>query len=130
MTTDQSLAEFPSVKAFQPTLDHMLERIRVAGMKVFATIDHAAGAREVGLSMPPTVVVLYGHAVGGTPVMLAAPQLALDLPLRALLRETVDGRVLLSFHPIAPLLEVSGIAPEPIARLEAAQRVVLGALGT
>lgn len=128
MCPERSIVEYPSAKAFQPTLVHLLERINAAGLTVFATVDHAAGARHAGMSMPPTVLVLYGHAKGGTPVMLAAPHLALDLPLRVLLREESDGRVLLSFHPVADLLDDSGIATELTARLESAQRVVLDAL--
>lgn len=117
-----------SVVAFAPTLERLVRAIETAGMMVFARIDHAAGARQVGLEMPPTMVLLYGHPRGGTPIMLAAPQVALDLPLRVLVREEGDGRVLVSFHPAAPMLRQAGV-PEALAtRLEPAQRILIEAI--
>ena len=79
---------------FDETLSRLNVVLAARGLKVFARIDHAANAREVGLYMPLTTVVIFGNARGGTPLMLAEPDVALDLPLRILLRE-VDGRTLL-----------------------------------
>ena len=64
--------EHVSSLAFAPTLERLVRAIETAGMTVFARIDHASGAREVGMEMPPTVVLLYGHPRGGTPIILAA----------------------------------------------------------
>ena len=64
--------------AFAATLDRLSAAITAAGMTIFAQIDHAAGAQSVGLSMPPTTVLIYGNPRGGTPVMLALPAAALD----------------------------------------------------
>jgi uncharacterized protein (DUF302 family) len=97
-------------------------------MRIFGRIDHAAGAREVGLAMPPTVLLLYGHPKGGTPVMLAAPSAALELTLRVLVREDADGRTLVSFRPIAAVLRAAGVTEDLATRLEPAQRVLLEAL--
>jgi len=77
--------------------------------------------------MPPTVVMLYGNPKGGTPIMLAAPQAALDLPLRVLVREEV-GRVLVSFHPVADMLKNAGVPDDLATRLEPAQRVLVDAI--
>ena len=60
--------------------------------------------------------------------MLAAPQAALDLPLRVLVREAVDGRALVSFHPIVPLLRQAGVPDELAVRLEPAQRILIEAI--
>jgi uncharacterized protein (DUF302 family) len=68
------------------------------GLTVFARIDHAANAADVGLEMAPTTVVIFGSARAGTPVMRAVPQLALDLPLRILVREDDAGRVLVEYR--------------------------------
>ena len=76
---------------FDATLARLTEAIGRAGLILFARIDHSAGAREVGLAMPPTTVLIYGHPKGGTPLMLASPFVALDLPLRVLVREREDG---------------------------------------
>jgi uncharacterized protein (DUF302 family) len=120
--------ELVSAVSFASTLDRLLQAIERAGMNLFATIDHAAGARNIGLVMPPTVVLIYGHARGGTPIMLATPQAALDLPLRVLVREDADGRTLVSFHPAAPMLRRAGV-PETLAtRLEPVQRILAEAV--
>ena len=67
-----SLVEIPSPFGFEDTVARLVDAIGAAGLRVFARIDHARGAREAGLEMPPTMVLLYGHPKGGTPVMLAA----------------------------------------------------------
>lgn len=127
-TSDSTLVEQPSAWPFAPTLDRLKTAIEGAGLKVFARIDHAAGAKEFGMTMPPTVVLLYGSPKGGTPIMLAASAAALDLPLRVLVREDADGRTQVSFHPIVSVLLVAGV-PEGLARhLEPAQALLLGAI--
>jgi uncharacterized protein (DUF302 family) len=113
---------------FRQTLERIEQAIEAAGMTIFARIDHAAGAQTVGMTMPPTVVLLYGNPRGGTPIMLANPRAALDLPLRVLVREDAEGRALMSFHPIAPLLQASEVPAELAARLEPAQRLLVDAL--
>jgi len=104
------------------------EAIRAAGLTLFAEIDHAAGARAAGLEMPPTLVLLYGAAAGGTPVMLAAPDAALDLPLRVLVRRRADGRTSILFHPAADMLRRHHLPAERLRPLAAAQSLLLRAL--
>jgi uncharacterized protein (DUF302 family) len=107
---------------FASTVNLLTEAIEQAGMRVFAQIDHAENAREVGLTMPQTMVLVYGKASGGTPIMLAAPRSALDQPLRLLVRMEADGRTLMSFHPIAAVLEQSGAPAAMATQLELVQR--------
>ena len=122
------IVEHESPVAFAATLERLTLAMSRAGMTLFGTIDHAALARGVGLTMPPTTVLLYGNPKGGTPIMQANPQAALDLPLRALVRERPDGRVLVGFHPITAMLGRAGVARELAARLEPAQRLLVAAL--
>jgi uncharacterized protein (DUF302 family) len=120
--------EYPSSMDFEATVGRLVTAIETAGMTVFARIDHAAGAREVGMTMPPAVVLIYGHARGGTPMMLAAPLAALDLPLRVLVHEDAGGRVRVALHPIVAVLRGAGV-PEALAqRLEPAQRLLIDAV--
>ncbi|RMH91065.1 DUF302 domain-containing protein [Lysobacter pythonis] len=83
-------------------VDATVAALRVAfeakGIRVFAVIDHAGAAREAGLAMPPTKVIVFGNPKGGTPLMLAHPSLALDLPMRVLVRETAPGRAEVLWH--------------------------------
>jgi uncharacterized protein (DUF302 family) len=128
MGSDSDLVELESREAFEPTLERVANAIESHAMSIFARIDHAAGARSAGLAMPPTVVLLYGNPKGGTPLMLASPRAALDLPLRVLIREAENGRVLVSFHQAAAVMRRAGV-PDPLAgKLEPAQRVIVDAL--
>jgi len=123
-----SFVEHGSPFSFAVTLDRLTAAIERAGLTVFARIDHAAGARNAGLAMPPTVVLIYGHAKGGTPIMLAAPQAALDLPLRVLVREDADAGILVAFHPIAPMMLAAGVPDALANRLEPAQNLLIEAI--
>ncbi len=122
------VVEHVSTLGFAATLDSLAAAIKAAGLIIFARIDHAAGARQAGLAMPPTVVLLYGHPKGGTPIMLAAPQAALDLPMRVLVRAEAEGRTLVSFHPIAPVMLAAGVPDALSNRLEPAQRLLIEAI--
>jgi uncharacterized protein (DUF302 family) len=124
-------AEFVEAKSafsFGPTLHRLSKAIEAAGMTIFASIDHEAAARSVGLSMPPTTVLIYGHPKGGTPIMLAAPRSALDLPLRVLVREGEDGRTWVSFHPALPMLRRADVPEALVARLDPAQQILIDAI--
>lgn len=121
-------AEHASSLAFEPTLERLEQAIKDAGLVVFARIDHAAGAREFGLEMPPTIVLLYGSPRGGTPIMLAAPQAALDLPLRVLVRQDMAGQVVVAFHPAAAMLRLAGVPEELATRLDPVQRILVEAI--
>lgn len=122
------LIELVSLFDFVTTLERCVRAIANAGLTLFAQIDHAQAAREAGLRLPPTVVLIYGAPRGGTPVMLARPHTALDLPLRALVREGGDGRAFVAFHPIVPHLTSRGTPIELARPLEPAQRLLAGAI--
>ena len=112
--------EITSPFAFEATLARVTDAIAAAGLTIFARIDHAANAQGAGLAMPPTMLIIYGNAKGGTPVMLAAPLAALDLPLRVLVRQAGSGAVI-AFHPIAPALLQAGVPGNLAHRLDQAQ---------
>jgi len=122
------IVETQSSAPFAETIERVAAAIEKAGLMIFARIDHAAGAKSIGADMPPTVVLIYGTPAGGTPIMQAAPRAALDLPLRALVRETDGGQVLVAFHPIAPVMRKAGAPDALAARLEPAQRLLMDAV--
>jgi uncharacterized protein (DUF302 family) len=122
------ITEHPSPFPFTETLSRLTAAIQAAGMTIFATIDHAANARLAALEMPPTTVLIYGNPIGGTPLMLAAPNAALDLPLRVLIRQTPSGAAQIAFHPAALVLREAGLSANLAIRLDPAQNLLLKAL--
>ena len=84
------------------TVRRLLEMIGARGMTVFATIDQAAAARDAGLQLPSTVLIIFGDPAGGTPVMDAVPLAALDLPLKLLVSDD-SGQTRVSYLSPAAL---------------------------
>jgi uncharacterized protein (DUF302 family) len=72
--------------------------VKAKGLTVFAQIDHAAGAAEVGLPLRPTSVLIFGNAKGGTPLMQAVQTIGIDLPLKVLMWEDASGVTWLSYN--------------------------------
>ena len=77
--------------------------LKSKGITLFATIDHSGEAEKVGMKMPPTKLLIFGNPKGGTPVMLASPTIAIDLPLKVLVWEDEQGKVWVSFNDSAYL---------------------------
>lgn len=90
---DGGMVTVPSAHAMRPTLERFATAVREAGWVVFAEVDHAAAARDVGMQLSGRTVVLFGNPRAGTPGMAATPTLALDLPMRILVWEDEQGRV-------------------------------------
>jgi uncharacterized protein (DUF302 family) len=80
-----------SESTFTQVIERLHELIHERGLTLFAEIDHAQNARDAGLEMPETRVLIFGNAKAGTALMLASPDVALELPLRILVRRQKDG---------------------------------------
>src|SRR5215471_20814181 len=80
------------------TVDRLQAAFREKGMQIFAVIDHSGEAEKVGLKMPPTKVLIFGSPKAGTPLMVAAPSLAIDLPLKALIAKDTEGKVAVTYN--------------------------------
>lgn len=106
------------------TLDRLIAAIAAHGATLFAVIDHTANAATVGLELPPTSVLIFGNPAVGTPVMLAAPSLALDLPSRILVRSTVNRTVDVIYLDPAELAERHGLAGDDVTGLAGLVRIV------
>ncbi|MBK1697266.1 DUF302 domain-containing protein [Rhodovibrio salinarum] len=91
------------------TLDKLESVLKQNGIRVFARIDHAAGAERVGLELPATQLLIFGNPKLGTPLMQAGPTVALDLPMKALAYVDADGAVRLVYNDPAYLAERHGI---------------------
>src|SRR5579863_1341966 len=83
------------------SIDETVKRLEAAfgqkNLQIFAVIDHSGEAEKVGLKMKPTKVLIFGSPKGGTPLMVAAPSLAIDLPMKALVAEDADGKVSVTY---------------------------------
>jgi uncharacterized protein (DUF302 family) len=80
------------------TMDRVKTEIRAGGLNVFACIDHAAGAAEVGLSLAPTYLIIFGNARGGTPLMQTVQTVGIDLPLKILVWQDAANNTWLSYN--------------------------------
>jgi uncharacterized protein (DUF302 family) len=80
------------------TLARLETIVQSKGLTIFARVDHSGEAAKVGLMMPPTQLLLFGNAKAGTPLMIASPGLAIDLPLKALIWQDNEGKVWLSYN--------------------------------
>jgi uncharacterized protein (DUF302 family) len=80
------------------TMDRLEAAVTTRGMTIFARIDHAAGARDAGLSLRPTELLIFGNAKAGTPLMQAAQSIGIDLPLKALVWQDTSGDTWISYN--------------------------------
>jgi uncharacterized protein (DUF302 family) len=95
---DDGLKTIPSAHSVKDTIDRIEADVRAKGMTVFARIDHAAGATEVGLVLAPTELLIFGNARAGTPLMQAHQQMGIDLPLKVLAWQDAAGKTWLSYN--------------------------------
>jgi len=94
------------------TLDRLETLLRQKNVNIFARVDHSGEAEKVGLQMPPTQLLIFGNPKGGTPLMLAAPLSAIDLPLKALAWQDTEGKVWLSYNEPQYLKARYGLADD------------------
>ena len=92
------IISIPSNHSVDETVDKLKNILQSRQITLFALIDHSGEAAKVGLKMPPTKLLIFGNPKGGTPLMLAAPSVALDLPLKILVAEDARGKVWLSYN--------------------------------
>jgi uncharacterized protein (DUF302 family) len=127
-TSREETVRLESSYSFSDTLAHLRSALEARGFKIFATIDQRAAAQSVGLDMPPTTVLIYGNPKGGTPLMLSAPDFALELPLRLLVREGEHGKVYVTYNPSANLEGKHGLPTGLAEKLASAERIITNAV--
>ena len=96
--SENGLTTLPSVHGAKETMDRLEAEVKAKGLTVFARVDHAAGAKEVGMALRPTELLIFGNARGGTPLIQALQTTGIDLPLKALVFEDANGKVWLSYN--------------------------------
>jgi uncharacterized protein (DUF302 family) len=111
------MVHLESPYSFAETLNRLESTLRGRGIAEFARIDHSGEAAKIGLKMDPTQVVIFGSPKAGTPLMVAAPTLAIDLPLKALIWEDAGGKVWVSYNTAEYLAQRHGVPAEMVANI-------------
>ena len=111
-TPANGIVDMPSRHSVQETAEKLKSILQTKGVTLFAFIDHSGEAEKVGLKMPPTKLLIFGSPKAGTPLMLASPWVAIDLPLKILIWEDSGGKVWVSYNSAAYLEQRHGLPPE------------------
>ena len=89
---EEGIVKIPSHHSVDETVDKLKAILQSKGVTLFALVDHSGEAEKVGMKMPPTKLLIFGNPKGGTPLMLAAPSVAIDLPLKILVARRFAGK--------------------------------------
>jgi uncharacterized protein (DUF302 family) len=111
--TNNGLLHVASPHSVPETLNRLESVLQSHDLTVFARVNHSGEAQKVGLTMRPTQLLIFGSPKAGTPLMVARPSIAIDLPLKALAWEDADGKVWLSYNSPQYLKERHGL-PEDL----------------
>jgi uncharacterized protein (DUF302 family) len=109
MQKEEGIVKIPSHRSVDETVDKLKTILKSKGVTLFALIDHSGEAEKVGMKMPPTKLLIFGNPKGGTPLMLASPSVAIDLPLKILVAEDSQGKVWISYNSAEYLKERHGL---------------------
>jgi uncharacterized protein (DUF302 family) len=105
----KGIIDTPSSHSVDQTLERLKRSLEAKGAILFALVDHSGEAEKAGMRMPPTKLLIFGSPKTGTPIMLAAPSAAIDLPLKILIWEDTEGKVWVSYNSAEYLQERHGI---------------------
>src|SRR5713101_1826987 len=111
-SNDRGLIDIPSKHSVDETVAKLQGILQAKGVTLFALVDHSGEAAKAGLKMRPSKLLIFGNPKAGTPLMLASPRVAIDLPLKILIWEDAQGKVWVSYNSPAYLQERHAIASE------------------
>src|ERR1700740_1162661 len=110
--TNRGIIDKPSSHSVEETVEKLKTILQSKGVKLFAVVDHSGEAEKVGMQMRPTKLLIFGSPKAGTPLMLAAPSIAIDLPLKILVREDAEGKTHVSYNSPEYLKQRHGLPKE------------------
>jgi len=115
------------------TVDETVQKLegilKAKGVKLFALIDHSGEAEKAGMQMRPTKLLIFGNPKAGTPLMIASPTVAIDLPLKILVWEDAEGKVGISYNDPAWLQARHGLPPELVGNIAVVEALATAAAG-
>jgi len=119
-TPDNGMQHLSSPYPVPETLRRIESLLQEKGLAIFCRVDHSGEAEKVGLKMHPTQLILFGSPKAGTPVMVASPTIAIDLPLKALVWEDADGKVWVSYNSPEYLQQRHSVPSELVKNISTA----------
>src|ERR1700722_284481 len=122
------LLQVASPHSVEETVKRLQAILAERGLQVFALVDHSGEAEKVGMKMRPTKLLIFGSPKGGTPVMLAAPSVAIDLPLKTLVAEDENGKVWVSYNSPEYLQQRHGIPADLVRNIAGVAALVAKAV--
>jgi uncharacterized protein (DUF302 family) len=114
----------PTQHSVDETVDKLKTLLREKSVTLFALVDHSGEAAKVGMKMPNTKLLIFGNPKGGTPLMLASPSIAIDLPLKILVAEDDNGSVSLSYNSPTYLRDRHGLRPDLLQNIAVVEALV------
>ena len=121
---DRGIIDVPSPYSVPDTLARLESILKERGLTIFARVDHSGEAEKAGLKMRPTQLLIFGSPKAGTPLMVATPSVAIDLPLKALAWEDERGRVWLSFNAPEYLQQRHGFSADLLKNIAGASALI------
>ena len=119
----------PSNHSVEDTVNKLKSILQSQGVTLFTLVDHSGEAEKVGMTMPPTKLLIFGSPKAGTPLMLAAPSIAIDLPLKILISEDAQGKVWISYNSADYLKERHNLPQELLANIAVVEALATAAGG-
>ena len=117
VTTSKGIVDVPTDHTVDQTVEKLKNILQSKGVTLFALVDHSGEAAKVGMKMPSTKLLIFGNPKAGTPLMLAAPSIAIDLPLKILVWEDNAGKVRISYNSSDYFKERHNLPPELLANI-------------
>ena len=127
MQKEEGIVQIPSHHSVDETVDKLKAILKSKGVTLFALIDHSGEAEKVGMKMPPTKLLIFGNPKAGTPLMLASPSAAIDLPLKILVAEDAQGKVWISYNSPEYLQERHGLPDNLLQNMAVVQSLATAA---
>lgn len=124
----EGIIQVPSPHTVEETLKRLQAAFATRGLQVFAFVDHSGEAAKVGMKMRPTKLLIFGSPKAGTPLMNAAPSLAIDLPLKALVSEDEKGAVWVSYNSPEYLKKRHGLPDDLMKNIAGAGALIAKAV--
>ncbi len=119
MNPENGIVTVPSRHSVDQTVATLEGLLKAKDVRLFTVVDHSGGAQAAGLQMRPTKLLIFGNPRAGTPLMIASPSIAIDLPLKLLVWEDAQARVWISYNAPAYLAARHALPPELVPTLAA-----------